>query len=1054
MNIDDLKKSIKAALPDAPESLHDFYFELVETITPKQESFTRTFDERGEANYTTVYQPTRIDLNHADGKAVFSPRVETGLLFMRGTDGSIAVDDIRNNLGLRTKTMSETIDGVFRRHLEGINGEVDTRFIAHGISRFQFGNTHNFEMARKGLSSKKAIPEPYVHGKGFNANLEAKIDSAVGMPEVNPRSSEWLKATLKIKAILGLDDSLSPTEIESHLNSPDRNLDLAAFFDPRSLASLNGDVSDDKALHQQLTLAQNLREYLVETYHNAAEHQFADAKHMLRSAASQYASTNTYDTEFDSFAMNHYPLSMINFIVTAKGNSPEEAYKTAAHRKLFIEAMASEANIDWFEEIQQPDKSDEMSEFLSKLRTTVKEGKHGKFYIEQVMSHIDKGKIPRTVISKNMGVDYVNKNQFRQALQNHAESFDYALALAKLPDNWFTGTDMFSRPLDVRQTSPHNALRSVDTDDGPKGFSLNDMGYSKIKPYLIRTGQKIGRLDSRLQQASQASDPERAAKVKTDVNKEKKDISRQYAWLAKKDDAVQAIRQFDKQYKIQATLGDYENTINIFLDALANRAAYDIGGEETLKVNEEGRIEIKYEELNNQLYNRLVELEIESRYELDSDHRDYDDPEVFVDKPDVGIFSGLFDDCTSIKSAAENNYRLHNSMSSISKTLGEYSTNNVEWNGLIKEPVELNGYRFVPITDRKRLLQEGVVQNHCVYTLLNPCLSGETSVFSVEDDTGNVVATMEVRQDVSMDGTMEHESVQLYGPGNSGVSNAIQTAGDMLIDALDEGLLEPICLEDENNISDFIDNDDVEEIADLQVVPFLTDAFYDAYGVVRDHLPDGMTFDDLIQKNDSVYELFALSESGQSLLALNRLAQIYDLNTQDSVALAKTTPVKSIIDHHNKLYQETMSANYNREQALIVNKHANNQETIEQMADYAEAYEEESFLPLWGWIEDNVDHYPEGMSEDTFRRCLRNVIQADCAEEGLQSFAEELMFESNQNTYNSQRHYNEMISELPENLSPETLINAYSDDAQKLIRKIAITSPEKEHSSDIMSLSA
>lgn len=1048
MNIELLKQSVKAAMPDAPNSVHEFYIELIDNITPKQESFTQTFEGRGDANYTMVYHPTRIRLGYEDGKPVISPHLETGLLYMRGTDDSIATESIRNNFGLplREKTMSENVAGTFDRYQQGKVSEVAMQFMAHGIARHQFGNTHNIHMRHEHTSNEKAIPEPYIHGKGFGVELDGKINEASGLSSSD--SSESLSASLYIKSIFDIGNDMSTTEKEAHRNTSGKQYDIRTFFSPKTLSAINGNDPENVALYQrQLQLFEDIREMVVDRYRKGAKSQFQFAEASLQAAANLYPSDNPINADFDRFAMNNYPQAMINFIITGQSESPEETQKVRAHRKLFLEAMAQEANIDWFDEIQQEHKSNRMSEFLSKLRSVVDENKLRAHAVDAVMAHIDNGKIPRTLIAQQFDVDYISKKHFRQALQNTGESMSYALALAKLPDNWFEAVDHNTdTAIDIRHASPYDTVRIVTDEEGQHNHvSLNSLGYSKIKPYLIRTGKELGRLDHKLQQAAQSNNPEHHEAVKLQVNKEKKTISMQYAWLSKKPDAVDAIIKLDKDYNLNASLGDYERTMKLFLDALVKRAAYDIGGDDALEVDDHGSIDINSEHLSHKLMKKMEEAERDYRYDLDSDHRDYDDEELFIDQVNVDGFDNLFEKCWSIKSAAENNDRLHKSMSSISKTLGEYSSNNIEWKGLVDAPVEIDGYHFIPITDRKRLLEEGVVQNHCVYTLLNPCLMGETSVFTIEDSQGNVVATMEVQQEDGPDG-MTHECIQLYGPNNSNVSRELQRAGDTLIEQLDDGTLAPICLEEENSMSEIVDNENIEELADLQLVPFLTDAIYDAYGVARDHLPMGITFSSLIENNDGIYQLFNHSKSGQAIQAMDRLSNIYGLDTKSTVALGKTAPVCDIMESYYKLQCKAHEATYAKAQARNVHQLVDDPSILEMMNTHAETYEDEDngYLPLWSYIEDNVNGYPDGMCEDTFRRCLRSVIDDGSAERGMQDFASTLMQESRDKAREAQHHYELMISNLPDHLSPEPLMQTLSTETQARIKQLGIGEPELE----------
>lgn len=1057
MNIEKIESLIKQAMPDAPSKVHDFYMDIVNQITPKKENFTQSFDGRGEADYTMVYQSTRLTILLEGTDIEILPNIDSGLVVMRGTDGSIAVDGIRNNIGLptQTKSMLDRVENNFERGRSQANGEISTRFMSHGIGQFQFGNTHHFNLNASSQQSRKAIPDNGLHSRGFGRELNARIGREVGLIGVNTTDSVS-QITAYMKVLLGLDNDISDRGKEMSLKERSAYLNAignmtyytSTFFDPLVLAAINGNDSQDADLTQnQASLANLISNTLKESYLEAINSTFDSVKEKLRSAANFYPSSNDTNS-FEDVAFNNYPTSMLNFIITAKGNTPEETEKVRAHRKLFLDAIATEAGVDLIEGLSEEERSDEFIAFLRKLDMIFDEKKNGEYFIDSIMKHIDDGKIPRLMIADQFGSPYINKKDFRQAMQNNEESLTEALALAKLPKNWLEANTLDGEKVDISVTDRHKKLRTyVDKDsDESTIHTLNSIGYSKVKPYLVRTGQELSRLDDRLAKAAQSNNPEHAQAVKLQVNKEKKVISQQYVWLAKKNDAIDAIIDFDNQYGINSTLSDYERTMSIFLDAIAMRAAYDVAGSDGLSVNDEGKMEIDTEALSSKLYESMLESESEYRYNLDSDHRDYDDEENFIEKPEIHEFSNLFDTCWSVKSAAENNSKLHKSMSSISKKLGEYSTNNVSWTGLVNEPVNINGYSFIPITDRKRLLEEGVIQNHCVYTLLNPCLSGETSVFTIENNQGQVVATMEVHQEDASEGLV-HESIQLYGPGNSGVDRSIQDAGNTLIEMLDSGDIEVNFIEEENSMHDYIDNDNVEEIADLQLVPFLTDAIYDAYAVIKRHLPMGTTLSDILESTEGMSDLFYRSESGQAIRAMERLSEIYDLDTDDMVTLAKQSPVRLIMENHNQLYVSAHEATHAREQARIIHQHSENEATINIMQDYADQYAENEYQ-LWSFIEDNVDAFPEGMDEDAFRRCLRSVIDTEDAEKGMQDFAKNIMQESKNMERQAKRHYDLMVSYLPQGMSVTPLMEAFSEDVQKRIQQLDIMEVSKEEVSN------
>ena len=622
-------------------------------------------------------------------------------------------------------------------------------------------------------------------------------------------------------------------------------------------------------------------------------------------------------------AVNYYPYDILNMIGSAEATDEHSREDVLRFRRQFMEGLltmvADSPSVNVF--------SDENSNLFqgenralavrahAKLRGVFNEKYHSQR--QQLVNEIDKGRFPFKMIAKNNDVGHINSKQFIASMKTNHNLSD-ALALAHIPYNWVRTT------LDTGDVV--NALSYEDRKSEIEGVNER-AGALILKRYLANLGRKFASIDGEIAdlKTSNTSDEEKGVKRKT-LEKEKKRMAAKWSWLAKKGDLPLAFEKFDADYKVSASLRDYETQLNMFMDAIVNRIIYDHPAQDVEKclTFEEGQptIEIDVEMLKSKMMEYGQEQHNDYIWDLDDDDP-YKDEEYFPDDMESldyqGVsLSGLWD----LKESADKNHRLHKNMSSITKQLGEHCSDDVSWIGVTKDDVSIGDYVFEPISSRKRLLQEGVQMNHCVYSYLYPCLRGETSIVSVKDrETGSLLATMEVSQEEVDDNEFKHDMQQLYGVGNSGVPKEIRDAANIYMHRLDEqfGLeLNDVLYENQNNNE--LDDLDLDEMANLQVVPFLTDAIYDAYLYLEEYLPDSISFTDLIERTPGLMNLFYESEIGHSIRSIEWFSSAFDIDKKAVVANREAWDVIGVNKSYNELLYTKRGVEANKQTLSTLNQ--------------------------------------------------------------------------------------------------------------------------------------
>ena len=91
------------------------------------------------------------------------------------------------------------------------------------------------------------------------------------------------------------------------------------------------------------------------------------------------------------------------------------------------------------------------------------------------------------------------------------------------------------------------------------------------------------------------------------------------------------------------------------------------------------------------------------------------------------------------------------------------------WPSIIDEPVDIRGITFVPLNNERALVNEGVMQEHCVSTYVLECLQGKSHIFSLRGEENEILSTLELSIDFWVD-EVEIEVVQHRGKEDRPVS--------------------------------------------------------------------------------------------------------------------------------------------------------------------------------------------------------------------------------------------------------------------------------------------
>jgi hypothetical protein len=260
--------------------------------------------------------------------------------------------------------------------------------------------------------------------------------------------------------------------------------------------------------------------------------------------------------------------------------------------------------------------------------------------------------------------------------------------------------------------------------------------------------------------------------------------------------------------------------------------------------------------------NRSHEVPYDEFFESD-DYEDIDFPTAYKLK------SIILDSVGNIKDMASLNGSLHKKYNRFIREANESSDNNIMWTPLFDGVQVLGpGVEVEAISNRLSLLEEGSEMNHCVFSYMSRCLSGDSIILSARNaESKERIATIELTPYEDSDGEISLEIEQCYGPGNStdGDVELVHELMENWIQRYDNGKIE-------TNIKKIIDEDlsdklDLDEIEDnpsekgeiLNTIPYMSDGALMAYFLFDEMTPEGFSMESLISKNMTWNELYYAS---------------------------------------------------------------------------------------------------------------------------------------------------------------------------------------------------
>lgn len=490
----------------------------------------------------------------------------------------------------------------------------------------------------------------------------------------------------------------------------------------------------------------------------------------------------------------------------------------------------------------------------------------------EILGLIDEGIYPWRQVSDKLGFKTVSKKQFESAMRGLGKSrsrhdsignasslsLTQALSLAKFPENW----------LDLNRD----------------WYELWDGPFKQMLPFMVGTGQKIDRLQH-------SKDKQGLAQ-----------LSGKHKWMVHKtpEELKSKLHAFDEKYKFTAECLDYGTLLGSMLEALALRTLLDAPGldhQDTVDFSPNSN-ELDIDE--RKVYELLMEVmhsEIESDPEWDEENEEYIepmDPSEYISSVSFGgehdIGRTVRASGVDVKTFAEMNRKLHKEYNHFIQLANTFSDNNITWQGLFDSPREHQGYLFVPIDNRLDLLNEGQQQQHCVFSYLGPCMSGESSIVSVKDPkTMETVATVEFTSDGANEEGVDLNIAQCYGAGNTTVDDDIHEAVEDLVEKISTGEIQVNNFEEQESVDNSAVLDEVEDHpllngAIVKSIPYDTSAAYLTYFFIQRHLPDGVDVESLLCTDEGAYEVFYRSEFSKDINLIKELNREYGVSPANIVS--------------------------------------------------------------------------------------------------------------------------------------------------------------------------
>lgn len=543
---------------------------------------------------------------------------------------------------------------------------------------------------------------------------------------------------------------------------------------------------------------------------------------------------------------------------------------------------------------------------------------------------IDSGRYPAKELATMYGFPNIKKKQFETAMQLFGEghlrgeasehnifggagqlmTFAHAkkaFALAKIPPEWLMATK------EIPLYSPKGVHLSTQRKDNEySNITLEDVKIAMISSLQV-LGEKLDALDGKDDKQSKL---------------ERKNLAKQWAWLSASGLTMEEkLERFDKRYKMESTFHDYRHMLaerfkTVFLRTLSS---FDADFSDTVAVDiDDMSIEYDEEAISNILRDHLNE-----NYEPDpSDDFDeeplsapYDDVEN-IDTPTAHTFSTeLYKHALSLKDMAEKNMAMHKTTNALTQKANKGYKANLVWQPITDNPVILgNKYEITTITNRLELLEEGEQMNHCVFSYLNHCLTGQSIILSARDITHPEkprVATVELVPSEDGEGGYEITIEQCFGKNNNKTPDTQRVEN-----LLEDWVSEIECGNVETNLDKIINPDNAEKNEEVLLqaeasplehggitlsIPFEGDGAYLAYYSYNEYAPESLSYDSIMAGSYLMNELYYGSSFKTEIEMIETLAKEWDCSPVDVVHYKINHDIKGV-NELSSHYKEQLAA--------------------------------------------------------------------------------------------------------------------------------------------------
>lgn len=869
-----LKESVQYN-QDAPQGAKQLFDLLVDNAGVT----VRTIDDE---NYLAhfVYKPTQIKVASDDGKLSGQSYGKLTLLLSRKNDGQTLAHEEFESLSL--------VDFENKSN-EDLVSEMLTR---NGVKAFTRGHPINTE-------SRIAIP--------YNLSASGQYDKN----NYAQKSDTAIKRAGKIYSGTYQKDSLSNTSLKLFLQRAEEtfrplevdltNLASTDFYRESGIYRTQWDD-----IEAALTLFQ--KQSSIELYQAL----YGRRNELLVDAGFGKEITdppNLSDVDMSSVEMktsNLYSESVLNFIAEGEHPQARKYRKEFVDKTLTLMFGSPELAEEVFHDHQKLNVPGQtvFADIISKRHDTSAPYAQDR----EIIDMIDQGQYPAKAIAEKMGFTHLGPKQFKRAMAllgqgSHRvvwgasyygiDNLKNCMALSKVPPEWLS--------FDGKGNG------DVFLDPAMSVLKANENQFKRFMPFLKQAGFAL--------EKCQANGDKSGAK----------EIAKQWRWLAQNNgkDLQERINDIEAKYKINATWDDYGKLIEGSMKTVWHRTLMDISDFDVVDAVSvyDSQLEVDYDKLTSMLHKHLDEEYISEWEPPEYDEDEFDDfDDVYIpDGPEqeelpsshlgsvyemsqTTINAYIKSMTTSFKEVLDKNAEWHVNASKLTKEMNNVSSNPVQWDGLLESPVALSeNYTIHSITTRQDLLEEGNEMDHCVFSYLGACLSGESTIMSIRDEHNERVATLELNPN-SSDGDDEpvtYSFGQCFGYKNENVSDELRSLVDSFIDKINDQEIKVAPSIGGNeamaSIVDEVEMDPLNKGYILSSVPYHTHAAHLDFFTLEKMLPAGAKVEDLIFKeSEANLRIFEISPFSKDISLIRDMAKKHGVAPDNMVRVAIAHDIKKM----------------------------------------------------------------------------------------------------------------------------------------------------------------